>query len=231
MKPVRIQALKLRLSGKSYNEITAALGIPKATLSGWFRGLVLSKSARERLSSRVRMGTLNGLVKRNKMQTHLARQRAHAYQEQGAKKVPALAKKDLLFIGAILYWAEGYKRLKVENGKERTQHIISFVNSDPEMIRVFVRFLREVMNIASDRILLTMRLYPHINEKEAQRFWMHATSLPLTCFRKTSNMITGASKGKRPFNRLPFGTLQVSVNSTNDFHILMGMIKGVKDLL
>ena len=37
------QALKLRLLGKSYNEINKALGVPKATLSDWFADLQLSK--------------------------------------------------------------------------------------------------------------------------------------------------------------------------------------------
>ena len=46
--------------------------------------------------------------------------------------------------------------------------------------------------------------------------------------RRTTNMISGASRGRRPFNRLPYGTLQVSVNSTPKFHQLMGLIEGVK---
>lgn len=72
MNTLRTNALKLRLDGKSYNEIHAELGVPKSTLSFWFRDLVLSDEARRRLEKRVRAGIAKGLVKRNKMQTHLA---------------------------------------------------------------------------------------------------------------------------------------------------------------
>ena len=41
MRSDKSQALKLRLAGKSYSEIANSLGIPKATLSGWFTGLQL----------------------------------------------------------------------------------------------------------------------------------------------------------------------------------------------
>lgn len=134
-----------------------------------------------------------------------------------------------MLAGAILYWAEGYKRLRIKQGKELTQHVISFVNADADMIRLFIKFLKEVMNISESRILLSMRLYPHINEGAALRYWEEATSLPKACFRRTTYLVSTASKGKRPFNRLPFGTLQVTVNSTKDFHILMGMLQGVKN--
>ena len=72
----REKALGFRLKGYSYNEINRFLSIPKATLSSWFHDLVLSPEAQKRIASRVSQGVLNGLVRRNKMQTPLAQQRA-----------------------------------------------------------------------------------------------------------------------------------------------------------
>ena len=34
--------------------------------------------------------------------------------------------------------------------------------------------------------------------------------------------------GKRPFNRLPFGVIQVRISNTNLFHKIMGWIEGVR---
>lgn len=227
MNQVRAHALRLRLTGKSYNEIRDALGVSKSTLSSWFKNVVLSDTARTRLALRSNIGTAT-LIKRNKMQTHKAEQRAREMRALAKEKVPLLTKHDLLIIGAVLYWAEGYKRLHMRDGKERMSHTISFVNSDPAMIKVFLRFLQEILKVPTDEIHLTMRLYPHINEESARTYWMEITGFPSSRFHRTTNMVSIASRGKRPFNRLSFGTLQVGVYDTAKFHYLLGLIEGVQ---
>lgn len=224
----REKALQMRLKGHSYNEINKALHIPKSTLAVWFRDTVLSEKARGRLSGRVRLGVLNGLIKRNKLQTHNAQIRARTIRTRAAASVTKLGLHDLTVVGAVLYWAEGYKRIKIRNGRELTSHTISFLNSDPEMIQLFVHFLEKVLHISRREIYLVMRLYPHINEIEAMHYWTDITGLSGDNFRNSTFLVTGASKGIRPFNRLPYGTLQVAVNSTQKFHELMGLIDGVK---
>lgn len=231
MDTVRTRALKLRIAGKSYAEIRDSLGVPKSTLSSWFKHLILSDKARERLDSRMRSEGSKMFIKLNKFQTHRAEQRAHEAHTSAKKKIPVLTKRDLLIIGAVLYWAEGYKRLKIKDGKERMSHTISFVNADPAMIKTFLRFLRETLEVSPDEIHLTMRLYPHIGEEAARSFWMNVTELPSVRFHKTTNMISIASKGKRPYNRLPYGTLQVAVYDTVKFHQLLGLIEGVQSRL
>ncbi|MBI4088572.1 hypothetical protein HY415_00550 [Candidatus Kaiserbacteria bacterium] len=227
MNVVQVRAMQLRLAGRSYNEIRNTLGVPKSTLSGWFKHVVLSDTARTRLASRTRLGSA-ALIKRNKMQTHRAEQRARKIRTLAKEKIPVLTKRDFLIIGATLYWAEGYKRLHVRDGKERMSHSISFVNSDPIMIKAFLHFTQETLDVLRDDIHLTMRLYPHINEKNACKFWMKVTGLPYSCFKRTTTMISSASKGKRPYNRLPYGTLQVAVYDTMKFHYLLGLIEGVQ---
>lgn len=230
MNGVRDRALKLRLTGKSYNEINKVLGVPKSTLSGWFKDVVLSDVAKTRLMSRTRLGSAT-LVKRNKMQTQEAGERARKIQSSAKKEIPVLTRRDLLIISVVLYWAEGYKRLKIKDGKERMDHKISLVNSDAEMVSTFVRFLQNILGISPEKIRLTMRLYAHINENEARVYWMRATGLPRERFFKTTYLVSGASKGVRPFNRLPYGTLQVEVCDTAKFHHLIGLIEGVKEKL
>ena len=222
--------MKLRMKGFSYNEISVKLNIPKSTLRSWFAGMVLSKEAHKRLSSRIKAGSLY-LIKRNKMQTHYARQRADAIRNAAALEVPKIDKKTLLIVGAVLYWAEGYKRLQVKQGRTITAHTISFVNSDPEMIRAFVRFAAEVIDVPLDRIRITMRLYDHINEKSALEYWSKITGVSKEFFRKTTNMVSLASQRKRPFNRLPYGTVQIEIAQTEKFYKIMGWIEGVKKQL
>lgn len=228
MNNLRQEAIRLRLKGRSFSEIYEELGIAKSTLSGWLKDVVLSDGALLRLQGRVRQGTLNGLVKRNKLQTAVAQKRAGELRSVSKSLVIKLNKKDLLLLGAALYWAEGYKRPIVRYGRELTSHSISFVNADPHMIKAFVSFLKVILNIPSEKIILYMRLYPQINELHARRYWKGVTGLPSSCFRKASFLITNASKGHRPSGRLPYGTLQIHVADTAKFHTLMGFIEGVK---
>jgi len=222
-------ALKLRLRGLSYNEINKRCGISKSTLSYWFSDLSLSENAKRRLLSRVKQGTLNGLIKRNRLQTVLSIQRTEAIKQKSKKSIKPLTKYSLLMIGALLYWGEGYKRLRVVNGKEKVGHIISLTNSDPNIISVFILFLKNILNIPKDKIKLNIRIFKHISSDSAIRYWQSVSGLNKSNIEKPVYVISLSSQGKRPFNRLPYGTAQVRVLSTDKFYEIMGMIEGIKN--
>jgi hypothetical protein len=52
MKNDKAKAIELRRKGKSYTEIIARLGVPKSTLSDWFKGSVWSEVLRAKLSKK-----------------------------------------------------------------------------------------------------------------------------------------------------------------------------------
>jgi len=225
------QALSMRIKGYSYNEINKELGIPKSTLSGWFSNLALSPKAQQRIQSRVSQGVMNGLVKRNKKQTHLAWQRARKTQKEASRDINKISKRDLLIIGVALYWGEGYKKLKVIKGKERTSHAISFTNTDPEMIKLFILFLEKVMEIPKSKMRASLRLFKDNNEEETLVYWCSVTGLSKESFQKPIYVISRSSQGKRPYNRLPYGTIQILVSDTSKFHKIIGWIGGMKSCI
>jgi hypothetical protein len=227
----REQAILLRLEGYSYNEIHKFLDIPKSTLSGWLSKLVLSESAKKRLENREVEAGKKALIKRNKEQTVKARKRAVDIKKAASWEVGELSEGSLLLIGAVLYWAEGYKRLKMRDGKEITSHVISLTNSDPKIISTFILFLKRILNVPEEKITIEMRLFEHINAEEAINYWMNITQLPRQQFRKPMYPKSKASQGIRPKNRLPYGTIQVIVADTKLFYRLMGYIDGIKEKL
>lgn len=229
MRKDKNQALKLRLSGKSYNEITSLLNIPKSTLSGWFTGLELSKEAREKIQKRVYRGSLRGLIKRNKNQTRLAIKRMRTVRAENKREIKTITQNELKLIGTALYWAEGYKRLLVRNGRELTHHSVALTNSDPKLIMMFLRFLREICQVPDEKITADIRIYEHMNEENLLKFWRKITGLPEKNFGKVYYGISKSSQGKRPFTRLPYGTILIRVNSTNLFHKIMGWIEGLSE--
>lgn len=148
----REQALKLRLSGKSYTEIQRILGIPKSTLSGWLSRVVISSELKRGIESRAKEKSLAGLLKHNKNQTIRAILRTQEIRRQAEKEIGTMGEKHLLILGAALYWAEGYKRPLVRKGRTLTSHAVALTNSDPFLVRAFLRFLREYCKVSEHKI-------------------------------------------------------------------------------
>lgn len=227
MRKDKQKALKLRLSGYSYNQIKLELGIPKSTLSGWLTGLHLSSKANEKIAERVHSASLKGLIKRNENQTRLAIENMRNIRTISREEIKKPTLNELRLIGIALYWAEGYKRPMLRNGRERTYHAVALTNSDPKLITVFLRFLREVCGVSNDKINADIRIYEHMNGNELLKFWQKVTGIPSENFGKIYYGVSKSSLGKRPYNRLPYGTVMIRVNSTNLFHKIMGWIEGL----
>ncbi len=231
MRTDKEQAIKLRLQGKSYLEIKDLLGVPKSTLSGWLANVILSSEKRNKIAERSKVKSLEGLLRRNRNQTHKARQRMLQTREAAGKEIEDLSKHDLLIVGASLYWAEGYKRPNVRNGREVTYHKVSITNSDPMLARAFVKFLTEYCEVPLMKIKASLRLFKHINESESKKYWRSLTGIPESNFQKTYYGISKSSLGKRPFNRLPHGVIQIVVADTPLFHRIIGYIEKIKKLV
>ena len=224
-------ALKLRLLGNSYSQIQKKLGVPKSTLSGWLSSVLLSEKSANKILLRAKKKSLAGLIKRNKNQTKLAWERALKIQSEAGEELVDIGKRNLFFIGVSLYWAEGYKRLKVKNGKQVTHHPVSLTNSDPALVRMFLRFLRECCVVPDTKIKAGLRIFEHQNDKELLDYWHKQTRIPLENFSKTYVGVSVSSQHKRPYNQLPYGVLQVVVADTRLFHKIMGYIEKMKVLI
>ena len=227
MRKDRNKALSLRLGGKSYTEISKLLGVPKSTLSGWLSGVSLSEQASRRIRKRVHSGSLKGLLARNRRQTHLAIQRMRYQNKVASGEIGSISLEELKLIGAALYWAEGYKRPIVVGGRQRTYHPVSLTNSDARLVLMFLRFLREVCGVLDESITADVRIYEHMNTEMVVKYWQRLTRIPKHNFGKVYYGVSRSSKGKRPFNRLPYGAIQIRVNDTALFHKIMGWINGL----
>ena len=117
----------------------------------------------------------------------------------------------------MLYWAEGSKR--------RNQ--LCFSNSDPEMVRFFVAFLKPYFDIRDRDIRITCHLFTdHIEHQlEVEQFWLNEAGLSGESLRKSVvNVYSRSSKRKR-INKLPWGTCQVVVSRTWVLQSILGSIQ------
>ncbi|MEK7507272.1 MAG: hypothetical protein AAB585_01875 [Patescibacteria group bacterium] len=230
MRSDKNQAMKLRLRGRSYSEINRLLGVPKATLSDWFAKLELSDDAKKRLAERAYQKSMAAILRINRLQTIKAENRARIVRLEAKSQISTTSQKELLLVGTALYWAEGYKRPIMRNGKARVSHPVSFTNSDPRLVRLFLKFLREVCSVPEEKLTASVRIYQHQNEGFLMNFWSQTTSIPFNKFGKTYYGVSKSSQGKRPFNILPYGTIQIRVSNTALYHRIMGWIEGLANI-
>jgi len=79
-------------------------------------------------------------------------------------------------IGAMLYWAEGYKT-QLATG-------IDFANSDPQMVALFMRFLRSRYMLDEARLRASLYCYSNQKVPEITAFWSRLLTIPESQFTK-----------------------------------------------
>lgn len=209
------KAVTLRKSGYSFGMIREELGIAKGTLSYWLREVPINKINLE-VEKRVKLS-------RMKMaKTKQARQSLEIKQmkKQGLGEVGTMGKREFWLAGVALYWAEGSKAFEE----------VTLTNSDPEIVRFYVKWLRQCCNVDPVNLRVQMHIYPDVQQKEAMEYWSNITGIPLTQFYKLQ---IDVRKNKRVFKagRLPYGTIQVKLmgKGTRKLHrLITGWIMALK---
>jgi hypothetical protein len=143
------------------------------------------------------------------------REKRAAYQEEGRRR--ARQGKPLHQAGCMLYWAEGAK----------ARNTVKFVNSDPQMVWFFRRFLTEALAVEVDKIAMSLNVYTTngLTIEEIERYWLELLELPDTAVRKhTLNHLPTSSSGKAK-NKLPFGVCALVVNSSRAVQHIYGAIQ------
>ena len=213
-------AINLRRQGKSYNEIAKILKAPKSTLSFWLRNIKMPPEIEKKFWNETRKKWARSITEFNKKQAEAARQKAEKLQENAAKDIEALSGRELLLIGAALYWAEGYKKRR---------SVLQFSNSDPTMIRVIMKFFKKVCKVPKEKIKASVQIHPNVTSKEAVNYWSKVGGIPKAQFSKSYSRLTPSSKQKRQPNILPYGTLRISIYDAQIANKVKGWIKGISE--
>lgn len=155
----REAAVRLRLEGRTYDEIAAELGVSKSSCSLWLRDLPrprwgpVEQRERARQMSERRWGP-----DRQVRDAATSERRLLA-----AAQVGVLNDRELLLLGAVAYWCEGAK-----SKPWRRQPYLCFVNSDPGLVLLFLRWLRLVG--ASD-YACRVCIHERADIGAAERYW------------------------------------------------------------
>jgi transcriptional regulator with XRE-family HTH domain len=202
-----------RREGLPIKEIARRVGASVASVSTWVRDVELTPEQHATL--RAQNPAYNDQLNGRAIASANRRAERVAYQEAGREL--ARRRDPLHIAGCMLYWAEG--------AKDRNQ--LRFSNSDPEMARFFVRFLRTYFDVAPQDIRVTCNLFAdHLDrQREIEDFWLATVELQRSSLcRSVVNVYSRHSQRKRR-NMLPYGTLRVVVSRTRVVQSIFGAIQ------
>lgn len=215
----REKAIKLRKEGLSYREISEKVPVAKSTLSLWLRSVGLAKKQRQRLTEKRLAAALRGATKRRNQRLVITKE----IKEKARREIRKISKRELWLIGTALYWAEGAK----EKSKGSR---LEFCNSDPEMIKLFLRWIKTIMKVSDESIRLSIYIHKNNEEriKEVQKYWSQVTGFPIFYFKniiwKKHNIKTNRKNVEKSY----FGLLRITIlKSTNLNRKVVGWIEGI----
>lgn len=167
----REKALALRKQEYSYSQIKNILKISKSTLSYWLRDYPLSK---ERIRE-LRDCNEQRIERYRETMRHKKDERLkNFYYEQKGLIFP-LGKRELYLAGLFLYWGEGSKTIPTR---------LSVSNTDPSIIKFFIFWLNESLDVPKGKIKIYLHLYSDMDIKKEMAYWSNILKIPFPQFNK-----------------------------------------------
>jgi len=203
---LKIKAIELRKAGYPYQYILSQIKVSKSTLSNWLTNVPYTPNETTlKHISRARDMALKTIQENKLASIETAKKEAENY-------LGRMNQRDLFILGLGIYIGEGTK----------TQNLVRIVNSDPRIIKIMIRWFKEVCGLDDSNLRPRLHIYPDTNKHNAVRFWSKELSLNEAVFQKpcVDKRSNKSIKGK---GKLPYGTLHLSVvsNGRKEFGVYL----------
>lgn len=215
---LKAAAIAMRQAGETYDEIRAALGVSKSSLSLWLRDLYLTDDQRKVLSNK------HATAPQRRGASNRARRAAKraAISQRAAREIGVVTEREAFLVGAILYWAEGAKAKPW-----RPSQCVDFINSDPRLIRLFLAWL-EVIGVAADRLSFRISIHESADLPEAERYWRALVGLSEARFLRAQLKKHNLTSNRRNRGADYHGCLIIRVTrSTELYRRIEGWVEGI----
>ncbi|MGW0814118.1 hypothetical protein ACWD00_12855 [Streptomyces viridiviolaceus] len=171
---LREKARELRLQGWTYDQIQVELGCSKSSISLWVRDL--PKPEHKRNSAEAAAIARRGWEAKLQIRDE-ERQRT---KEVAKQAIGTLSQRELFLVGVGLYWAEGSK----DKPYDRRENV-TFVNSDPGMIKFFLAWL-DLLGVERERLRFTVMIHESADVAGAEQYWANLVGAGRQAFNKTT---------------------------------------------
>ncbi|MEV4740390.1 hypothetical protein [Streptomyces sp. NPDC049555] len=201
---MRARARELRTAGCTYDEIVAELGVPKSSVSLWVRDLPKPRKTPEQLHA----------MREARWAPHRAAQQVKRVETKrgAASEIGRMTDRELFLVGVGLYWAEGSKS-KAHRPEER----VTFINSDPDMIRLYLSWL-DLLGIERSRLRFHVMIHESADVKGAEAFWAAIARVETSALGKTTLKKHNPKTVRKNVGGGYHGCLTVRVTSSADLY-------------
>ena len=210
-----IKAISLRKKGFSYNEIKEIVPVGHGTISRWCCDVELTEKQKNRIKDKKRntplIKKLIATSIKNKEQDRLWADRA--FNEL------IIDENSLLISGAMLYWAEGYN--------SKTNQSAIFTNTNPDMVKIMLRFLRELLLVDNSKMKVMVRISEKGDIKRAEEHWSKITELTMDRFQKPE--ILKLKDNSKSLERFPNGICRLSIYDVTVRRKIYNLINLIKE--
>ena len=219
-KEFKEKAIKLRIEENlSYGAILKQIPVAKSTLSEWLRHFPLSE---EKIRELRRIGWASGEASRERFRQTMRQKREKRIKvvyDRCVIKISKVAKDSLFVAGLMLYLGEGSKT---------SPHKIALANTDPRIIKFFVRWLNDFMRIPKNKLKCQLHLYSTMDIEKESNFWKNELALESTQFYKP--YISKIKRGSFTYGEsFRHGTCTVYYGSVEKKEELMASIRAFMD--
>ncbi|KKT82196.1 MAG: hypothetical protein A3B99_03595 [Candidatus Yanofskybacteria bacterium RIFCSPHIGHO2_02_FULL_44_12b] len=122
-------------------------------------------------------------------------------------------------IGLIIWWTEGTKAYKRKEYKNTWVYNIDVTNTNPEIIKLFLNFLRNDIGLDESRLRLQLQIHEGDNQEEIEKFWSKLTKISRNRFTKTIIRPAGNKTGKSR------GTCKIRYSDKKKYLVLDSLLK------
>ena len=99
------------------------------------------------------------------------------------KSISTIRDAELLGMGIGLYWGEGNKL---------NRHSVKLGNTDPGVIKVFIKFLIEICGIDENKLKYSLQIFSDIDQDEALDYWIKELNTDASKFSKVTVTPSGS---------------------------------------
>ncbi len=164
-----MRAIDLRTRQQlSFGEIRKQVHVSKGTLSKWLEDYPLTEG---RILELRRAGWKKGEASRERFRRTMRAKsdaRDRKVYERQMKRFVKISKESLFIAGLMLYVAEGDKKTKAD---------IAFTNTDPILVRFFVRWIVRFLELPKDKMRIQLHLYEGMDIQAEEKFWLDQAGL------------------------------------------------------
>ncbi|MFJ6721053.1 MULTISPECIES: hypothetical protein [unclassified Streptomyces] len=171
---LRDRARELRLQGLTYDQIRTELGCSKSSISLWVRDLPKVDHRTPEEQGR------DAALKRWAFEGPRREAARNASIDAARAAVGGLSDRELFLVGAALYWAEGSK-----SKTYRRSETVTFINSDPGVIRVYIAWLN-LVGVSRERLRFRVMIHETADVVGAELYWADFVGVRRAQLQKTT---------------------------------------------